>query len=432
MLPRSLRTKINRYSLVMAGSAIAFLGAVSCTAQVQPEPEPATPPANADVPQSEAPTPEESTAPTSPTVEPTQAPTSTVNPDFELVTVLDNLEHPWGFAWLPDGDLLITERPGRLRLVRNGVLEPTPIAGLPAVFAENQGGLLDIAIHPRFTENRLIYFTYAHGTNDANRTRIARATFDGSALSDVEVIFEVSQTKPRGQHFGSRLVWLPDGTLLAAIGDGGNPPIELEGELIRQQAQNRRSHLGKVVRLNDDGSVPPDNPFVNDAAADPVVWSYGHRNIQGLTFDPIANRIWATEHGSRGGDELNLIEGGQNYGWPVATHSREYSGGLISPEQSLPGMLDPKVVWTPSIAPSCLAFYSSDRFPEWQGNLFAGGLVSQDLRRIEVDAAGTVLNEESIAIGQRVRAVKQGPDGLLYVLTDESNGQLIRLEPVGG
>ena len=352
-------------------------------------------------------------------------------PNFEKVTILENLEHPWSVDWLPDGAMLITERPGRLRIARDGVLDPNPIAGLPEIFAEGQGGLMEVSVHPRFAENRWIYLTYSHGTIDANRTRIARAILDGDRLSNVKVIFEVSQTKPRGQHFGSRLVWLPDGTLLAAIGDGGNPPIELEGELIRQQAQNRRSHLGKVVRLNDDGSIPSDNPFVGAEDADSAVWSYGHRNIQGLTFDPIADRVWASEHGARGGDEVNWVRGGENYGWPVATHSREYSGGLISPEQSLPGMVDPKLIWTPSIAPSGLAFYSSDRVEEWQGDLFAGGLVSQDVRHIELDEAGNVTQEESISIGQRVRDVRQGPDGGLYVLTDESNGQLIRLEAAG-
>lgn len=354
------------------------------------------------------------------------------NPDFQPVTVLENLEHPWGLAWLPDGALLITERAGRLRIARDGVLDPTPIPGVPEVFAENQGGFLDVALHPRFPENQLVYFTYSHGTNSANRTRVARATFDGSALQDWEVIFEVSQAKTRGAHFGSRLVWLPDETLLVSIGDGGNPPIELEGEFIRQQAQNLGSHLGKVIRINDDGSIPPDNPFVADADAEPAVWSYGHRNIQGLTFDPIANRVWATEHGARGGDEVNLVEAGENYGWPAATHSREYSGGIISPEQSLPGMIDPALVWPSTVAPSGLAFYTGDQFPQWQGNLFAGGLVTQDVHRIELDEAGSVVSEEAIAIGQRVRDVRQGPDGLLYILTDEFNGQLIRLEPVPG
>ncbi|MBE9039728.1 PQQ-dependent sugar dehydrogenase [Oscillatoriales cyanobacterium LEGE 11467] len=391
--------------LVAAGSAIALFAVTGCSTPAQTD-LPQTDVARTDVAQ-------------------------TGGGGFEQVTVLENLEHPWSIAWLPDGAMLITERPGRLRIARDGVLEPDPIAGVPEVFAQSQGGLMEVAVHPRFAENRWIYLTYSHGTIDANRTRLARAKFDGNTLSDVEVIFEVSQTKPRGQHFGSRLVWLPDGTLLLAIGDGGNPPIELDGELIRQQAQNRSSHLGKVVRLNDDGSVPSDNPFVGDEQADPRVWSYGHRNIQGLAFDPIGDRVWVTEHGARGGDEVNWVRGGENYGWPVATHSREYSGGLISPEESLPGMVDPKLIWTPSIAPSGLAFYSGDRFEDWQGDLFAGGLVSQDVRHIELDEAGNVTKEESIAIGQRVRDVRQGPNGELYVLTDEPNGQLSRLEASG-
>lgn len=377
-----------------------------------------------------APQPESTAA--NPTTAMAQVPASGKNPGFQLVTVLNNLEHPWGLDWLPTGDLLITERPGRLRIVREGVLEPTAIPGLPEILTEGQGGLLDIAVHPRFAENRLVYFTYSHGTISANRTRIARATFDGKTLNDWQVIFEVSQTKNRGQHFGSRLVWLPDGTLLASIGDGGNPPIELGGELIRQQAQNVASHLGKVIRINDDGSIPADNPFAKDAAAAPEVWSYGHRNIQGLALNSITNQVWATEHGARGGDEVNRVTAGENYGWPVATHSREYSGGLISPETSLPGMVDPQVIWTPSIAPSGLAVYTGEIFPEWQGDLFAGGLVSQDIRYMAVDESGNVVSEESISVGQRVREVQQGPDGLLYILTDESNGQLMRLEPFDG
>ena len=400
----------NICTLIVMGGAIALSGAIGCT-RVQSE---------LSIPEGNAPTTSQA-----------KVSSTSNNPDVQMVTVLKNLEHPWGIAWLPEGDLLITERAGRLRIARDGVLDPTPIAGVPEVFAKGQGGLLDIALHPRFEDNRLVYFTYSHGTSSANRTRIARASFDGRALSNWQDIFEVSQTKARGQHFGSRLVWLPDGTLLASIGDGGNPPVKLGDEFIRQQAQNRGSHLGKVIRINDDGSIPSNNPFTNDTGAAPAVWSYGHRNIQGLAFDAIANRVWATEHGARGGDEVNLVEAGENYGWPVATHSREYSGGLISPETSLPGMVDPKAIWTPSIAPSGLAVYTGSAFPAWQGNLFAGGLVSQDIRRIELDEAGNVTNEESIPIGQRVRDIRQGPDGLLYILTDERNGQLIRLEPAG-
>ncbi len=410
--------KLNLHSLLTIGSAISLFGTVGCTTQVQSN----SPTVSQSGHQSAVETPRASEPALS-------AEKVNDSSDFRKVTVLEGLEHPWSISWLPDGDMLITERPGRVRIARNGALEPTPISGVPEVLAENQGGLMDVSVHPRFAENRLVYFTYSHGTNSANRTRIARATFDGKALSDWQVIFEVSQAKPRGQHFGSRMIWLPDGTLLASIGDGGNPPIQLEGELIRQQAQNLRSHFGKVVRLKDDGSVPPDNPFVGSADHNSAIWSYGHRNIQGLAFDPTTNRVWATEHGSRGGDEMNLMEGGKNYGWPVATHSREYSGGLISPEKSLPGMVDPALIWTPSIAPSGLAFYNGDNFPQWQGDLFAGGLVSQDIRRIELDELGNVVDEQLIPINQRVRDVRQGPDGLLYILTDEPNGQLIRLEP---
>lgn len=346
----------------------------------------------------------------------------------QKTTVIEGLDHPWGMAWLPDGAILITERSGQLRIARDGVLDPTPIAGVPEVFAVKQGGLMDVSLHPRFSENSWVYLTYSHGTRQANHTRVARAKFDGNALSDLEVIFQVSQLKSGGQHFGSRIVWLPDDTLLIAIGDGGNPPVQLDGDLIRKQAQNRRSHLGKIIRLNDDGTIPNDNPFVESPDADPAIWSYGHRNIQGLTFDSQTRRIWSTEHGAKGGDELNLVEAGENYGWPLVTHSREYSGGIISDQQSRPGMVEPKLVWTPAIAPSGLVIYDSDRVPQWQGDLFAGGLVSRDVRHIELDESGNVVNETSIDIGQRVRDVRQSPDGLLYILTDEANGQLIRIE----
>jgi aldose sugar dehydrogenase len=377
----------------------------------------------------------------SPTPLPTQAAPPTLaaakpagtGENFRSSVVVAGLEHPWGMAWLPVGELigelLITERPGRLRLVREGQLEPTPIAGVPPVLAISQGGLMDVALHPQFASNRWIYLTYAHGTREANRTRVARARLVGNALTDLRVIFEVSQPKTGGQHFGSRLLWLPDGTLLVAIGDGGNPPLQVDGQLSRLQAQNRRSHLGKIIRIRDDGSIPANNPWRNDPNADPAVWSYGHRNIQGLAFDTVNQRVWATEHGSRGGDELNLATVGKNYGWPVVTHSQEYGGGEISSARSRPGMVDPVLVWTPAIAPSGLALYRGDRVPAWNGNLFAGGLVSQDVRRLVLNANGQVQRQQTIAIGQRVRDVRQGPDGWLYVLTDAPNGQLLRLEP---
>jgi glucose/arabinose dehydrogenase len=380
-----------------------------------------------------------STAPSSPPAPPAAEATesdakldnqsASVN-QVEPVTVVAGLEHPWGMAWLPNGDLLITERPGRLRRVSNGVLDSTPISGLPDVLAQGQGGLLDIALHPQFETNGLIYLAYADGTRRANRTQVARARLQGDTLSDWTVIFANNRDKSGGQHFGSRLLWLPDDTLLVAIGDGGNPPLELEGDLIRNQAQNRQTLLGSIVRLTDDGEAPSDNPFVNTPDAHPLLWSYGHRNIQGLALDPATDQVWATEHGSRGGDELNQLAANENYGWPVVTFSEEYSGGPISTEQSRPGMVDPITHWTPAIAPSGLAVYRGDRYPQWQGQIFAGGLVSQDVKRIEVDDNGNVINETAIPIGQRVRDVRQGPDGFLYVLTDDSNGRLVRLDPV--
>lgn len=346
------------------------------------------------------------------------------------VTVVEGLNRPWGMAWLPDGRLLITERDGRLRLVVDGVLQRDPVAGVPEVFAEGQGGLLDVAIHPRFAENRFVYLTLAAGDVDANRTELVRGTLNGNRLDDVRVLFAANKTKTGRQHFGSRLVWLPDGTLLMSIGDGGNPPLSIDGRLSRWQAQDLKSHLGKTVRLNDDGSIPADNPFVGRDDADPAIWSYGHRNIQGMTLDTATGRVWASEHGSRGGDEVNIIERGRNYGWPAASYSQEYtSDAYVAPDRSRPGMVDARLVWTPSIAPSGLAAYGGDRYPGWHSDLFAGGLVSTDVRHIHLDAAGTVLAEESIAVGDRVRDVRQGPDGYLYILTDEEDGRLIRLEP---
>lgn len=331
--------------------------------------------------------------------------------------LISELEHPWAMAWLPDGSMLITERAGRLRRVINGQLDPKSIEGLPEIFAQGQGGLLDIAVHPQFAQNRQIFFSYASGTRQANQTKVARAILNGDRLQQVQVIFQVSQLKFDTQHFGSRLLWLPDGSLLVAIGDGGNPPVALDGQLIRLQAQNRNSQLGKILRLNSNGSAPANNPFPDQ---DRRVFSYGHRNIQGLAIDPNTGQVWASEHGARGGDELNLIRAGKNYGWPLVTHSREYFGPDISPDRSRPGMEDPKLVWSGTVAPSGLTFH--------QGKLYAGGLVSRDIKEITVDRQGNIVGQRDIPIGQRVRDVRSH-NGYLYVLTDAPNGQLLRLQP---
>lgn len=345
--------------------------------------------------------------------------------------VVDGLSHPWSLAWLPDGTALITERPGRLRIVRDGRLAPDPVPGTPEVLAYGQGGLLDVSPHPDFAINRLIYLTYATGTKDANRTALARARFDGDRLDDLEVIFRNAHTKRGGQHFGSRILWLPDGGLLMSVGDGGNPPLAFDGANIRDQAQQLGTHFGKILRLRDDGHPHPDNPFIHRLGARAEIYSYGHRNIQGMTLDPFSGQVWANEHGSRGGDELNLIEAGKNYGWPAVTYSREYWGPRISDETSRPGVPEPKVVWTPSKAPSGLALYTGDRYPEWKGDLFSGALKFGQVRRVQLEGTRAV-DKEKLTIGKRVRDVRQGPDGYLYLLTDEPNGALLRILRSGG
>lgn len=372
---------------------------------------------------------------------------TTVSPQ----TMVADLEAPWGMAFLPNGDLLVTELLGKLRYVKAGAswsLEAQEITGVPTVTAGGQGGLMDVTLHPNFSRNKLIYLSFSVGDEAANRTRIVRAKLEGRALTDVQTIFEVTPAKPRFQHYGSRFTWLPDQTLLISIGDGGNPPTSVDGSFIRNQAQNLGSHLGKIVRIKDDGSIPKDNPFVNTQGARPEIYSYGHRNAQGLARDPVSGRIYATEHGSQGGDELNLIQSGQNYGWPKVTYGVEYGAARtpISPNQSGPGMVDPLAVWSPAIAPSGLAVVRSTRYRGWDGDLLAGGLRLDQGRgaliRVDLDKAGKVVGQERIDLGDvRVRDVRQGPDGYIYVLTTamrnfrdkgQRNGQLVRLVPING
>jgi glucose/arabinose dehydrogenase len=361
-------------------------------------------------------------------------PTGTDLPDaagWRLETVVRGLVHPWAIAWLPNGDALITERPGRLRLLRDGVLNPEPVAGLPDICGDcGQGGLLDVVLHPDFAQNRSVYLTFAEGDKDRNRTALARGRLDpqGKRLLDTEVIFRNAHWKSGGQHFGSRLVWLPDGTLLMSIGDGGNPPVSFGGDVIRKQAQNTGTHFGSVLRLTDAGKAAPGNPFAGEPGARPEIYSYGHRNIQGMARHPDTGRVYANEHGSRGGDELNLIAPGNNYGWPEVTYSNEYWGPRISDVTRRADVTDPLVVWTPSKAPSGLAAYTGERFPQWQGDLFSGALKFREVHRIDLED-GRIVGEEKLAIGERVRDVRMGPDGELYVLTDEDDGALLRIVP---
>ncbi len=344
-------------------------------------------------------------------------------------SMVKGLEHPWGMAFLPNGDILITERAGRLRLVKNGELLDESIEGIPDVFASNQGGLLDVVLHPRFPENNWVYFTYASGDRHANRTTVGRGRLDGTALKDVEVLFAAKPDKSGGQHFGSRIVWLEDGTMLVSIGDGGNPPLEIDGTLARDHGQRLDSHLASIVRLKDDGSVPEDNPFVGEEGVQPEIYSYGHRNIQGMVLDPQTGNVWANEHGPLGGDELNLIRAGENYGWPETTYGADYrTGERFTPHRTRQDMTPPKAAWTPAVAPSGLEFYTGEPFPEWRNNLFSGGLRGQEVRRIVLEGEN-VTGQETLSIGRRVRDVKQGPDGFLYILTDETAGELIRIEP---
>ncbi len=353
---------------------------------------------------------------------------------WKAETVTSGLMRPWSAVWLPDGKtMLVTEREGRLRVIQNGKLRMDEVKGIPEdLIATGQGGLLDITIHPNFKENRWVYMTYSAGSRNANRTTLMRGKLndDLTELTEIKTIFRVSQDKPGGQHFGSRLLWMKDGTLLMSIGDGGNPPTKLDGKLIRLNAQNLSSHLGKVLRMDDEGKAPADNPFASDEdeKTDPYIWTYGHRNIQGLAKHPTTGEIWATEHGARGGDELNLLEKGEDYGWPEATYSVEYFGPRISDKTTKKGAVDPKVVWTPCIAPSGLMFYTGEDFPEWKGDMLAGGLVLKQIRRLKFED-GKVAKQTTLQFDERIRWLEQGPDGGIYGLADEIDGRLFRIVP---
>jgi glucose/arabinose dehydrogenase len=343
--------------------------------------------------------------------------------DYQIETLASGLEHPWSIAWLPDGRGLVTERPGRLRILEGDRLLPEPIAGVPDVHAASQGGLFEALPGPRYAQTGWIYLSYAHGTADDNATRVARARLEGRTLVELEVLFTARPDKDTPVHYGGRMAFLPDGTLLVGLGDGFD---------YREAAQQLDSHLGSIVRITTDGEAPPDNPFVDREEALPEIYSYGHRNVQGLAVDPATGAIWQHEHGPRGGDELNRIEAGANYGWPVATHGVNYSGALVSPFESRPGMVDPLIVWTPSIAPAGLALYNGDAFPQWRGDLLVTGLVSADVRRLTI-TNGRVVEQGSLfgEVGERLRDVRSGPDGFIYLLTDAANGRVLRVRPAG-
>lgn len=349
---------------------------------------------------------------------------STQQGKVRLVTVVDGLEHPWGIAFLPDGRALVTERPGRLRVVGADGALSEPLGGVPAVDAVKQGGLLDVALDPDFASNRLVYLSYAEKRDGGNGTTVARGRLGERGLEAVEVIFRQQPAVDSGHHFGSRLVFARDGRLFVTLGERNSA---------RAKAQTLDNHLGKVVRIERDGRVPPDNPFLGRAGALPEIWSYGHRNIQGAALHPTTGELWTNEHGPKGGDELNLDLPGLNYGWPKVSYGVEYSGATISESGTAPGIEAPVHHWVPSIATSGLLFYTGERFPEWRGSAFVGGLSSKQVARLEMDGNHVVREERLLegVVKERVRDVEQGPDGLIYLLTDEAKGRLLRIEPGG-
>lgn len=357
--------------------------------------------------------------------------------DFRVATVAADLDHPWSMAWLPTGEMLINERPGRMRIVRDGVLDPEPVAGWPRVYRdEGQGGFMDVVPHPDFVRNGWLYLSYGKPNADASRgtTTVVRGRFGGERVDQVVEIFEADAWYDNNNHFSGRMAFDPEGYLYLAVGDRMFDP-DLLGD---HPAQDVTNHIGTVVRLHDDGRVPADNPFVGRSDALPEIWSYGHRNIQGLAVDPRTGEVWATEHGPRGGDELNLILAGRNYGWPLVSHGIHYDGRLITPDEEREGIESPRFVWVPSIGTSGLMFYAGGAFAWWRANAFAGGMVGERLARVTL-ADGVALSEETLLDGTlgRIRDVREGPDGLVYLALEAARdasplSDVVRLEPVAG
>ena len=352
--------------------------------------------------------------------------------DYRVVPVASGLQNPWGIAFLPGGDILVTEKPGRLRIIREGRLLPDAVPGIPEVLAQGQGGLLDVQPHPDFATNRLIYITYSKPYTDLEgaRTVLIRGTFQEDVLTNIEELFS-AQAVGRG-HYGSRIAFDGNGYVFITAGDRQAPS---RGDLYAHPAQDLSNHHGVVVRLHDDGRIPADNPFVGTAGALGEIWSYGHRNPQGLAFHPMTGDLWANEHGPQGGDELNVVLPGRNYGWPVIGYGVNYGSGTTIHEGTLKeGMESPKHFWVPSIATSGLMIYTGDKFPAWRGNIFVGGLGGEQLSRLTIDGQ-TVLNEETLfqRMG-RIRDVRQGPDGYVYLAIDDRRDGptgIVRLEPAG-
>jgi glucose/arabinose dehydrogenase len=346
---------------------------------------------------------------------------------IRVSAVATGLSHPWSFAFLPNGDVLVTERGGTLRIIRKSVLDPTPVAGVPAVRAQVLGGLLEVALHPRFAQNQLLYLTYTKAREDGlTTTALARARFDGRALSEAKEIFVANSWSTSTTNYGGRIAFDRSGFLFLTVGERQE----------QERAQNTRDHGGKVLRLRDDGSVPPDNPFVGKPDYMPEIYSLGHRSPQGLAVHPATGAIWENEHGPLGGDEINIILPGRNYGWPLVTFGNDYDGKKITELTSRPDLEAPFMYWLPSIAISGMTFYTGDRFPAWKGNAFVGAMFqgrtrgTGHIQRVTFNDGRPIQREPILTeLRQRIRDVRQGPDGLLYVLTDEDNGALLKIEP---
>ncbi len=340
--------------------------------------------------------------------------------DYQLEVLAETLEHPWSIAFLPDGGILVTERPGRLRVIAPDGLRPAPVEGLPEVFASGQAGLFEVLLAEDFADSGVVFLSFAFGDADENHTRIVRARFDGHQLLDVTPIFTTQPPKSGDAHFGGRMAWMPDGTLLLGTGDGF---------YFREESQNLASHLGKIIRIHDDGSVPEDNPFLGTANVRPEIYSYGHRHVQSIVMD--RDVIYAHEHGPRGGDELNVILPGRNYGWPIISYGKDYSRALITPFTSQQGMEQPLLQWTPSIAPAGMTLYDGRLFPEWRRSFFVAALAEESVRRVPLQDGGAPGAQEILfeELGQRIRDIRTGPDGALYLVTDEAEGQLVRVAP---
>lgn len=355
---------------------------------------------------------------------------STPEHDYRVTTYVDGLVQPWSMTWLPNRDMLVTERPGRLRVIRDGELVPEPVSGVPEVYYQGQGGLFDVVLHPQFESNGLVYLTFAKPTPGNSATAVVRGRYNNGQLRDVEEIF-VAQASGRS-HYGGRLVFDDDGYMFLTAGDRQAPP---RGDLANHAAQDLSNHQGVVLRLHDDGSIPDDNPFVGQNGAMPEIWSYGHRNPQGLAIHPVTGDLWENEHGPQGGDELNRVEPARNYGWPVIGYGVNYGGARIHSSTTQAGMAQPTHYWVPSIATSGLMIYSGDPFPGWQGNIFVGGMAGEQLAKLSVSDDGRTVVEENTLVANmgRIRDVRQGPDGLIYLAIDDRQGgsetPILRLEP---